>query len=270
MNRRSWNLSGVGPIVVGLAGLCMLVWSWGPWPATIIDFGREIYVPWQLSQGKVLYRDIVSYFNGPLTPYVHALLFKIFGVSLHVLVWFNLLVIAVLALLLYRLIAQAADELAATAAGVAFFVLFAFAQLLVTGNYNFVCPYSYELPHGITLGAAAIFFFAKWHREARQRWLIVSSALLGLVFLTKAEIFFAAAAALIAGLAASLWIKRFSLRSSAKILAVFFAAAAAPVLIAIALLMIHLSPAQSLSAIAGAWKFAGNRQLLDLPFFKNL
>src|SRR5215813_4393609 len=146
----------------------MLGWSWGTWPDALVDFGREVYVPWRLSQGEVLYRDIVSYFNGPLSPYLHALLFKLFGVSLRTLVWFNLVVIATLASLLYALLARAFGRIGAAAGGVTFFVLFAFAQLLFGGNFNYVCPYSYELPHGITLTLASIYCLERWHRSAKR------------------------------------------------------------------------------------------------------
>jgi hypothetical protein len=56
-------------------------WSWRKWPDPLIDFGRELYVPWQITGGKVLYRDIASLF-GPLSPYVNALWMRMFGVSL--------------------------------------------------------------------------------------------------------------------------------------------------------------------------------------------
>ncbi|HEY1628509.1 MAG TPA: hypothetical protein VGF52_01550, partial [Tepidisphaeraceae bacterium] len=51
-------------IAISLTFLIMLAWTWGTWPDPIVDFGRELYVPWQLTQGKILYRDI-AYFNGP-------------------------------------------------------------------------------------------------------------------------------------------------------------------------------------------------------------
>ena len=66
--------AGVGVILI--AGVTMLVISWRKWLDPTVDFGRELYVPWQLSQGQVLYRDI-AYFNGPLSPYFNALVFVI-------------------------------------------------------------------------------------------------------------------------------------------------------------------------------------------------
>lgn len=47
----------------------MLAFSWGKWPDVLVDFGHELYRPWQLSQGKALVRDIAWGASGPLSPY---------------------------------------------------------------------------------------------------------------------------------------------------------------------------------------------------------
>src|SRR5262245_36105510 len=121
----------------------MLAWTWGTWPDPIVDFGGELYVPWRLAEGDVLYRD-VAYFTGPLSPYLNAAVFKVFGTSLLALVLANLLVLAGIAFLLHRILARIAGELAAGAGLVLFLLLFAFAQLEEIGNSNYVCPYSHE------------------------------------------------------------------------------------------------------------------------------
>ena len=41
-------------LVIGVAAGAMTWWTWGTWPDAIVDFGRELYVPWQLTLGKVL------------------------------------------------------------------------------------------------------------------------------------------------------------------------------------------------------------------------
>jgi hypothetical protein len=273
-NLRNPGSSGHGhlPPALLLAGVFVVMASvsWGTWLDPIIDFGRELYVPWQLSQGKVLYRDIVSYFNGPLSPYVHALLFILFGVSLRTLVMFNLLVVASLTTLLYRLLAPWAGRLAATVAGVVFLVLFAFAQFLISGNYNFVTPYSYELSHGITLSAAAIACMIRWHKSNRRAWLIASGVLLGLIFLTKAEVFLAAAGALSVGFFGNLFLKRDLGEKTATDATIFLGCAFAPILVAFCVMCAALSPAQASRALMGAWAWVGNERLLNLPFFKNL
>ena len=61
--------------------------SWQKWQDLIVDFGQQAYVPWQLAEGQVLYRDIF-YIYGPLSAYTHALLFKIFGSGILVLAGF--------------------------------------------------------------------------------------------------------------------------------------------------------------------------------------
>src|SRR5881275_1459520 len=80
--------------------LFMLAWTWLTWPDPIVDFGRELYVPWQITQGKVLYRDI-AYFNGPLSPYFNALVFRILGVSLHSVVIVNLALLGLLTFIIW-------------------------------------------------------------------------------------------------------------------------------------------------------------------------
>lgn len=65
----AWWIPWCGPALVSVSFLALSVWTWRKWPDLLVDFGRELYVPWQLTTGKVLYVDI-AYFNGPLSPYL--------------------------------------------------------------------------------------------------------------------------------------------------------------------------------------------------------
>ena len=47
------------------------VLSWRTWPDILVDFGQELYVPWRLTQGEALYRDI-AWVGGPLSQYGNA------------------------------------------------------------------------------------------------------------------------------------------------------------------------------------------------------
>jgi len=116
-----------GPTVVVAVGVLMLGWSWMKWPDPLVDFGQQLYVPWQLAQGKRLYVDL-SYFHGPLAQYVNALVFRFIGTSLWAIVNVNVVVLAALVVMLYRLLGQVGSTLGAMAAGVVFMVMFAFAQ----------------------------------------------------------------------------------------------------------------------------------------------
>jgi hypothetical protein len=257
-----FRIRGLGAAIVAIAGITMLTWTWGTWPDPVVDFGREIYVPWRLSEGDVLYRDIVSYFNGPLSPYLHSMLFRMCGTGLRTLVIFNIAVTGAIAAMLMRLIARAAGELAGTACGVAFLVLFAFAQYLVTGTYNYVCPYSYELTHGIALTLAMILCLQAAMNRHSAAWFAAAGAAFGLVWLTKAEIAFAASLAVIAAFAAA--------RISPRQLAVFAACAIAPIAVALLLLCLAMPISQALGGILGSWRWIGDRALLDLPYFKEI
>ena len=183
-------------LIVGTAGV-MLAWSWGTWPDVFVDFGRELYVAWRLEVGDVLYRDI-AWFNGPLSAHWNALLFRLFGTGLRTLVLGNLAVVAATLLLLYSLLSRVGDRLCATVACVVFSTLFAFSQVDEIGNDNYLTPYSHEVTHGLALSLFAIWLFAL--RRGRPLVAALGSGLaLGLVFLTKSEVFLAAAGALGAG-----------------------------------------------------------------------
>ena len=71
-----WIGPGLITIVFGL----LTLWSWRRWPDLLVDFGRELYSPWQLAGGKLLYRDVASLF-GPFSQYFNAVGFRLFGVS---------------------------------------------------------------------------------------------------------------------------------------------------------------------------------------------
>ena len=61
--------------VLAAAFAALFAWTWGRWPDVVIDFGRELYVPWRMLEGEQLFRDL-SWFNGPLSPHWNALVFR--------------------------------------------------------------------------------------------------------------------------------------------------------------------------------------------------
>jgi len=189
----------VAPSIIIFAGLVMLVVSWRKWPDPLIDFGRELYVPWQLSQGQVLYRDI-AYFRGPLSPYFNALLFKTFGVGLMTLAWANIAILTALTFLIYRLLRIVGSWVSPVLGCVVFLVIFALSQYLATANYNFVCPYSQELIHGIILSFTMVYLLYRYMSKPRAVFISLAGLCLGLILLTKLEVFPAAVLAVTAGL----------------------------------------------------------------------
>jgi len=39
--------------------------GWYRWPEVLIDYGRELYFPWRISAGEMLYKDLLHLY-GPL------------------------------------------------------------------------------------------------------------------------------------------------------------------------------------------------------------
>lgn len=112
-------------IIIFLNFIALIILSWRKTADILVDFGRELYVPWQLIEGKVLYRDI-AYFNGPFSPYFNALLYHFFGVSSNTIIICNLVIIFLSTILIYILIKNISGKLTATISCLAFLKHFCF------------------------------------------------------------------------------------------------------------------------------------------------
>ncbi len=249
------------PIVI--VGATMLAWTWLGWPDPVVDFGRELYVPWQLSQGKVLYRDI-AHFNGPLSQYFNALLFKMLGVSLRTLILANIAIAGTTVVMIYKLFRAAGDRVSALAASLCFVSLFMCLQLVGIGNYNWITPYSHEITHGTSLSLASMLALISFISDPRPRWAAVCGALLGLVFLTKPEVFAAAAPAVGLGFAMAL-----RLRASPRAILAFAFAFVAPAVASVLLLSIAMPIHDALRGTLGGWWYVWNGKLGELAFYQH-
>ena len=144
-----WPDAGCLAILAGLAGY-LIFNSWGKWPDPIIDFGRELYLPWRITQGAVLYKaDLHLY--GPLSPYLNSLFFRIGGVGLTTLVGANIVIYAAILVILYYAVRIGWGRWAAFASAAFFVGVFSFSHLVAIDNYNFLTPYSHEMTHGTLL-----------------------------------------------------------------------------------------------------------------------
>ena len=251
MTRPAW----IGPLLLTVIGLGMLTWTWGTWPNAFVDFGRELYTAWRISEGDVLYRDI-AWFNGPLSAYINALLFQLFGPGLRVLVIANAAGIVLLVAVLHALLRSIADRTAAFVACAAFLVLFAFSRIDAIGNDNWLTPYSHELTHGILLALLALGSFQAL-RDRPRRASAVSGVLLGFVALTKAEPFVALAPALVCALVLRAFETRGTAvelaREAASQLAILSLAMALPIVSSFLLLSLAMPHGEALLATLGAW-----------------
>lgn len=175
-------------LIMGVIALGMAYISWRKWPDILVDFGRELYIPWQLSNGSRLYLDI-AYFNGPLSPYLNSILFKIFRPSFEILAIFNLGIVIAVTLLVFQIFLRISNLLVATVLGCIFLIIFAFSQYLGGGSFNYITPYAHDLTHGIFLSLWTISLFTYYVEKRNKVWLAAIGFSLGLCFLTKVEVF---------------------------------------------------------------------------------
>jgi hypothetical protein len=240
------------PLILLIVGAVMLTWTWGKWPDVLVDFGRELYIAWQIAAGKVLYRDL-AYVQGPLSPYLNALWFILFGASIRTLIFANLALLAVLVGLLYRLLAELSNRFSATVAGLVFLTLFAFVQYGAIGNYNYVCPYRHETTHGMLLSFGALACFAEYVRASNNRAVAGAGLCTGLLALTKGEFLVAEALALACGFLLFVWFERTNARQLFRAVLTFLAAAIAPPLLAFCFLALVMPTTEALRGVFGSW-----------------
>jgi hypothetical protein len=213
------NLSGTGvarAIIVAVAG-AMAWYTWGHWGDFQIDCGREIYVPAAILQGKLLYRDI-WYMYGMLAPYVQALLFHIFGISLTVLFIFGLALTIGSALLVFEIARQFDLGLPVSLLPSLFFLSEAFYPF----TFNFVFPYSYAAALATFLGLACLYFVVRHALGMRPIHLGIAALFGALAILTKQEFGLACLFLLAFEVVASYFIRR-SARQLGQNLAICFA-----------------------------------------------
>ena len=199
INKRDllWVVLIAASFIFGLAA------SWERWGNPLVDCGREMNQPLRLAGGQMLYSD-VRHIYGPLSPYVNATLYRIFGPSLGVLYADGIFSAVLILALVYWLSRQLMGRAATLAATLSVMWLCAFKQ---AGNY--VLPYSFSALHGCALGLASLALLIRFVQQRGQRagnvteggnmrgWqlLIAAGVMAGLATLAKTEMGFAAIAA---------------------------------------------------------------------------
>ena len=170
-----------------LLASAVLTWiSWQGWGDPIIDFGREVYVPWQIREGRVLYRDFI-YNYGPVAPYLMAAVTALLGDTLAVYAATGAAIGLATMTGLYasgcRLGSRAAGFVAAL-----LFVLHSFFGHLTWGS-NYVMPYAYAATISMLCAVWSLYALLGYlYRGRRRRDLAIGAALMIATLLTKPEV----------------------------------------------------------------------------------
>ncbi len=255
-----------GPVVLLMTATLMAWWTRGTWPDVLVDFGQQLYIAWQMAEGRALYTDL-AYYNGPLSQYVNAFAFKWFGVGLQTMVILNLFWMGLLVLLLHHTFRMIGGRLSAFAACLVFVLLFGFGHYVGISNYNYVCPYSHEMTHGMILSLASM--VCVWHSTRfGPRMSAAGGLLLGLAFLTKAEVFIAGAAGTGTALVLTLLERSFEERKILREASCFLAGFLTPPVLAFLLLRLGMPSDQAFAGTIGSWVAVANTDLTNLVFFR--
>jgi hypothetical protein len=233
--------------LVGLA-VFFLATSWRRWPEPLIDFGRELYLPWRLSTGALLYRDADDFY-GPLSQYLNASLFRLLGPGLMTLVAANLVVFAAILTSIYVLFRRAWGIGAALASCAVFIAVFGFS-VVNGGNYNYATPYSHEATHGFLVCLLLVFALIRWLDRPSVPRAAGAGLLFGLTVVLKPEIMLSAGLVTCAALLLARMQSR-ALRVSQA--AAWAAAAALPTAVFWAFFSTQVSPKEALQFAGRAW-----------------
>ncbi|MFU2208454.1 hypothetical protein [Solidesulfovibrio sp. C21] len=241
--------------------------QWGSFGDIQIDFGRELYIPWQLAQGRVLYRDVAS-FNGPLSPYCNALVFALFSPTRTTLLATNLAVLAATLLFLWKTVRALAGPWAALAALAYFLATTGCNMVTPLANYSSVAPYSHEITHAMLLLYAGIWVLLLFARAPSKGLGATLGLLVGGCLLTKPECALAGLIGLGGGMAAALAASGLPRRQKAVLAAFGIAGAALPMALAVAALSTAMPAGEALANVTRMWRMLAMPEITHLPFFK--
>jgi len=253
------------PILVFLFAVLLLLLTWGRWVEPFIDFGRELYLAWRISEGDVLYRDLASFF-GPLAPHVNGLLFRVFGPGIHVLVTANIFVLALFTGLSFRILARLSDSRSAAGACMAFLALCGFGYYATGASYNFLAPYSHDLTHGLLISAIGLAFLEAG-ADGRRFAVLAVGLCAGLTILTKPEIALASNAALGIGFLLSAYRPDSNAKSRRLEIILFGSGFLAPVLLYVSSAWVS-GRESPWTGIVWPWAATLNGEVLDLLFYQ--
>lgn len=249
---RRKQITWLGPAIIAIAFIVTAALTWRKWGDVLVDFGLQLYLPWQISQGAVLYKDIHYLPGGPFSQYFNATLFKLFGVSFLTLIVTNLLISAGLIALLYRRFLAAADAWTATCISLAVVLVFTFGHYSDIGNYNYITPYCHEVWHGLVLSVVVIALLTDWLKTERMWRIAAAGFCTGLVFMTKPDVFVALSVVVLAAFTFAIVAKK-PASTVVKSVAIFLVIALIPLLSFLSYFHEHEDWSESLRSVCFAW-----------------
>jgi len=190
----------VGIIAIFILVCLFLKLSWRKWCDPQIDYGRELYIPWQMSMGARWLKDVDDLY-GPLSRFIDAGLFRFFGLGVMVLAWANIIIYLGILTLIYILFKRAWGLMAAICCSFVFVSIFSFSQLTIISNYNFITPYSQQVTHGFGIVLLLLYITPSWSYHQSYKRAFSIGFVAGLSAVIKPEFILASGFILIVAIA---------------------------------------------------------------------
>lgn len=164
-----------------------------------IDTGRELYIPFRMINGEVLYRDIVNIY-GPLAYQLNALLYLIFGATLTPLriagIFNSTLIIWIFMLIcgeIFPLKNQQENTTKSEFTGEKGYWQLAVIPLITgvcsLGTFNYTLPYSFSMTYGLTAFLASVLFFIKFAQNDEPKFAYLACLFAGCAIACKYDFF---------------------------------------------------------------------------------
>lgn len=171
-------------ILINIAFLLYV--QWNTWGSLIVDTGRELWIPYQLSQGKALYKDIY-YMYGLLPAYPISYLIKLFGVHLYVYILFGAATVLSCTILLHEISCFFTNRGVSTLVALFFLYIYAFR---IHPFFNYILPYSFNSTFFIMFIQFTIYCILCYLNKKANMYLYVSILSISIAFLSRIEITF--------------------------------------------------------------------------------
>ncbi len=210
----------------------------------------------------------IEYWNGPLSPYFNSLVFRVFGESIFVIEIVNIFLLGIFAIFLYSFYDKKNKLTSIPIITTSFIVLFAFAQYVTIGNYNYVTPYSHELTHGILIGFVSIYLLARYSRNRNIKYIGLIGFCAGLSLLTKIEVAIATTASLVTSLLVLMWIEKIDIKRLTGITALFIIGVITPVLAFVIYFSASMPYPEALGKIFMSWLIVTHTDVSKDAFYQ--
>jgi len=173
---------------LSIAGLFVffLVKSWLRWMDPLIDFPKDLYLAWRVSEGDLLYRNVTTWY-GPLPQLTEGAGFRLFGVGIDTIVWMNIILTIGVILLVWGIFGALGNRLSRWLCVVVFIVVFVFGHFTSLANYNFITPYVAQSTYGFAGLVLLLWALLRQIKSGRPGWLGLAGLGLAIAYLDKPE-----------------------------------------------------------------------------------